>query len=336
MGACRTSIKEGRRYYEQERFFNFLSKFYKNMKNADKKAVAKSFGIGYTYLESWLESISYVRNVCAHYGRLYNAKLSKTPILYKEYTQAGIGNNRMFGVLLCMKQILKKNQIIISVIAIMLIAAGYMNYTSNEKQVLETAVLTDSEKYAGIGDATLVSANVADNNDLVNNNEGQNIAADSVKSEEKKDEIKSNEQNTENKENDKNTVPNEVNTSTNVTETSGDQYFAELRLERDKMYSQMLESYQKILSNSQISETQKEISENEIKKINDTRNAIMIAENLIKNKGFEDLIIFINGDSISIIVKAKELKEEQIAQIQNIISRELKGEIENIHISNKE
>ena len=232
-----------------------------------------------------------------------------------------------------MKQILKKNQIIISVIAMMLIAAGYMNYTSNEKQALETAALTDSEKYAGIGDATLVSANVADNSDVANNNEGQNIADDSVKIEEKKDEIKSNEQNTENKEN---TVQNEINTSTTVTETSGDQYFAELRLERDKMYSQMLESYQKILSNSQISETQKEISENEIKKINDTRNAIMIAENLIKNKGFQDLIILINGDSISIIVKAKELKEEQIAQIQNIISRELKGEIENIHISNKE
>lgn len=228
-----------------------------------------------------------------------------------------------------MKQILKKNQIIISVIAIMLIAAGYMNYTSNEKQALETAVLTDSEKYAGIGDATLVSANVADNSDVVNNNEGQNIADDSVK----KEEIKSNEQNIETTEN---AVQNEINTSTTVTETSGDQYFAELRLERDKMYSQMLESYQKILSNSQISETQKEISENEIKKINDTRNAIMIAENLIKNKGFQDLIIFINGDSISIIIKAKELKEEQIAQIQNIISRELKGEIENIHISNKE
>ena len=89
--------------------FGTLSKFYKNMKNADKKAVAQSFGIGYTYLESWLESISYVRNVCAHYGRLYNAKLSKTPMLYKEYSQAGIGNNRIFGVLLCMKQILKND-----------------------------------------------------------------------------------------------------------------------------------------------------------------------------------------------------------------------------------
>ena len=48
--------------------FGTLSKFYKNMKNVDKKVVAKSFGIGYTYLESWLESISYVRNICAHYG----------------------------------------------------------------------------------------------------------------------------------------------------------------------------------------------------------------------------------------------------------------------------
>lgn len=90
--------------------FGTLSKFYRNMKNSDKKAVAKSFGIGYTYLESWLESISYVRNICAHYGRLYNAKLSKTPILYKEYSQAGIGNNRMFSVLLCMKQILKNDK----------------------------------------------------------------------------------------------------------------------------------------------------------------------------------------------------------------------------------
>lgn len=89
--------------------FGTLSKFYKNMTNQDKKAVAKSFGIGYTYFESWLESISYIRNICAHYGRLYNAKMSKTPILYKEYTQAGIVNNRVFGVLLCLKHLLKND-----------------------------------------------------------------------------------------------------------------------------------------------------------------------------------------------------------------------------------
>ena len=116
-----------------------------------------------------------------------------------------------------MKQILKKNQIIISVIAIMLIAAGYMNCTSNEKQALETAVLTDSEKYAGIGDATLVSANVADDNNLEKNDEVQNIIDESTKNEDNKDEIKSNEQNTETKEN---TVQNEINTSTTVDRKS--------------------------------------------------------------------------------------------------------------------
>ena len=89
--------------------FGTLSKFFKNMHNKYKKAIANTFGVGYTYIESWLESISYVRNICAHYGRLYNAKLSKTPILYKEYTRVGIRNNRIYGVLLCMKYLLKND-----------------------------------------------------------------------------------------------------------------------------------------------------------------------------------------------------------------------------------
>ena len=89
--------------------FGTLSKFFKNMHNKDKKAIANTFGVAYTYIESWLESISYVRNICAHYGRLYNAKLSKTPMLYKEYTRVGIRNNRIYGVLLCMKYLLKND-----------------------------------------------------------------------------------------------------------------------------------------------------------------------------------------------------------------------------------
>ena len=212
----------------------------------------------------------------------------------------------MKGIVINMKTILKKNQIIISVIAIMLIAAGYMNYTANTKETLQAAALADTEKYADLGDATLVSANVVENNE-------------------------------ENTESDISTALTEDTTSTSSSvETSDNEYYAESRLEREKMYSQMLESYQNILANTQISDTQKEIAQNEIVKINTTKNAIMITENLIKNKGFEDIVIFVNGDSISIVVKAKELSQEQIAQIQNIVSRELNGDIDNIHISNKE
>ena len=62
------------------------------------------------YAEKILNDISYFRLIkaysCAHYGRLYNEKLSKIPKLYKEYSKAGISNDRLFGVLLCLKHIL--------------------------------------------------------------------------------------------------------------------------------------------------------------------------------------------------------------------------------------
>ena len=86
--------------------FGVLSMFYKNLRNEDKKAIAKDYGITYNYLESWFENISFVRNICAHYGRVYNAKFPKTPMLYKEYLGAGIGNQRLFATLICLKYLL--------------------------------------------------------------------------------------------------------------------------------------------------------------------------------------------------------------------------------------
>ena len=62
----------------------------------------------------------------------------------------------------------------------------------------------------------------------------------------------------------------------------------------------------------------------------------MICENLIKTKGFSNVVIFVNGESVSAIVESKEeLKQEEVAQVQNIIERELKTKAENIHISSK-
>ena len=61
----------------------------------------------------------------------------------------------------------------------------------------------------------------------------------------------------------------------------------------------------------------------------------MIAENLIKAKGFENVIIFSNENSVSVIVKTEALEPEKIAQIQNIVSRELEIGAELINISKK-
>ena len=217
-----------------------------------------------------------------------------------------------------MKGILKKNQVIIYVIALMLVTAGYLNYTTNtSKQVsVETAMERESNddmQIADIGDATLVSSN-------------------DVKVE--------NTTNTEQANSDSNTVENENNVNTTNTmettaDTTSDEYFTKSKLDRDNMYSQMIETYENILNSSNSSETQKQSATDEIKKINDTKNSIMICENLISTKGFKNSIVFVNEDSVSIIVGIESLKQEEVAQIQNIVSRELNVKIENIHISTK-
>lgn len=218
-----------------------------------------------------------------------------------------------------MKGLFKKNQVIIYVIALMLVTAGYLNYTTNtaEQVSAQTAMemeANDDMQIADIGDATLVSSN-----DVVMNS------------------IDTNTTNTENANmTDTNTTTNTSNTSTETNATiTSDEYFTKSKLERDTMYSQMIESYENVLNSSNSLETQKQSATEEIKKINDTKNSIMICENLISTKGFTNNIIFVNGDSISVIIGVEELKQEEVAQIQNIISRELNAEIENIHISTK-
>lgn len=132
-------------------------------------------------------------------------------------------------------------------------------------------------------------------------------------------------------------VPNDdqQTTSTN-SQTSTDEYFSATRIERDTMYSQMLETYQKMVDSNEISNDQKAIAIQEINNITNCKNAIMIAENLIKNKNFEDVVILVSNNNASVIVKSSSLNPDQIAQIQNIVCRELNLQSQNITISQKQ
>lgn len=218
-----------------------------------------------------------------------------------------------------MKKLLKKNQVIIYVIAIMLMTAGYLNYTTNQDNMsVETSLqieASDDSKLADIGDATLVSSNdiVGGDTNTVNTIENNTI---------------SNTTTTEN-------IVEEETAQTSSTNTTKDEYFTKSKLERDTMYSQMIETYENVLNSNNSLETQKQTATQEITKINELKNSIMICENLIKTKGFENCIVFVNGESISVIVGITELKQEEVAQIQNIVARELSSKVENIHISTK-
>lgn len=200
-------------------------------------------------------------------------------------------------------KILKRNQFIVVVLALMLITAGYLNFISRNEANTQTAGIIEETALAEIGDATLVSSNAVQN-------ENTNEVVE------------------------ENTIETQGNINTETTQnTIENDYFASSRLEREKMYSQMIESYQTILESSEISDAQKEVSQTEINKINNTKNAIMIAENLLKTKDIEDIILLVNDKSINVVVKTDKLSQDKVAQIQNIVSREMNAEIDNIHIT---
>ena len=218
---------------------------------------------------------------------------------------------------------LKKNQIVIFVIGLMIITAGYLSYSTNSSldKTIESSALVDSEEMASIGDAKLVSANVSSVNTIDEDVESINEINNTTNNSKSSNIIE------------ENNLADDV-VSNNIAESSDD-YFINSRLERNTMYSQTIEAYQKILNNTNVSEAQKKTAQAEITKLTELQNGIMISENLIKTKGIDDLVIFVNNDSINVIVKGNEPKKDKIAQIQNIITRELEADIEDIHIMNK-
>lgn len=90
--------------------FGFLSKLYRNLSEDVKKHIAKIYyNVPYLYLESWLQTLSNVRNVCAHYGRLYNKKLTFKPRLFKEEVKK-FDNRFTFAAIYIIQRLLTKGE----------------------------------------------------------------------------------------------------------------------------------------------------------------------------------------------------------------------------------
>lgn len=75
-----------------------------NNKMSIRKQVAKEYDTGDIQLESWIENIRYIRNIVAHYMRIYNFKIQKTPAKCKKnHKNNYIVSNRVFDIIYIMK-----------------------------------------------------------------------------------------------------------------------------------------------------------------------------------------------------------------------------------------
>lgn len=191
--------------------------------------------------------------------------------------------------------IIKKKEVLLGILAIFFMIVGFISYNPIANK--EYSKIADVTNYSEtkLGEATLVSSN-----EVVENVADENQTLENT-----------------------------------VTENVQKDYFLEARMNRDSIYSESLETYEKLLESSSITNDQKAIAQNEISNITNEKKTIQSTESLIKMKGFEDVVIFKNSESVSVVVKSDVLLPEQVAQIQNIVGREFKIDGKNINITNK-
>lgn len=92
--------------------FGMLSKLYRNLKTRYQKQFVRNYVNEATtfndYLISWLQCLVEVRNICAHYGRIYNRILSSMPKMLYQYDQTNLPRRRIFPILIAIVNLLDR------------------------------------------------------------------------------------------------------------------------------------------------------------------------------------------------------------------------------------
>lgn len=90
--------------------FGSLSSLFSILKAEDQKNISRYYNTEPRFLKNWILCLVEVRNICAHYTRLYNMPLKENPRLYKENLRYRKEQNKIFPVLLIIKRMLKANE----------------------------------------------------------------------------------------------------------------------------------------------------------------------------------------------------------------------------------
>lgn len=85
--------------------FGAMFTIFRHLEQYDQREIASAYGVRAGVLEQWLKTLNYIRNICAHHGRLWNRGLAIKPTIPakknnpKFHTPRQFHNNRLFSVL---------------------------------------------------------------------------------------------------------------------------------------------------------------------------------------------------------------------------------------------
>ena len=107
-----------------------------------------------------------------------------------------------------------------------------------------------------------------------------------------------------------------------LTDAQPDEYFMNARLERQKARDESVETLANTLSLGNLTEEEKEVAASKALEVSGFIESENKIETLVKAKGFEECLAFVDNKKVKVIVKTEGLTPEQAAQIKNIIIEE--------------
>lgn len=220
-----------------------------------------------------------------------------------------------------MKRLFRKNQIIITSLAIMIVIAGYLNFTADQtKPVKQEAAAETAEK---IREENIQAEEAAAGAEAdITSFPDEDLASVSAEAESTSD--------TETPEGEK------VGEAVLTSSASAGAFSASAKLNREQVRSKNEASLLEIINNTDISEDMKADAIASMNRMTDRAEKELDAELLLEAKGFKDSVVSINDDSVDVIVGAAEITDEQKAQIEDIVTRKTERNVSDIVITTME
>ena len=108
--------------------------------------------------------------------------------------------------------------------------------------------------------------------------------------------------------------------SQETAEETNSDFFAQARIDREAGRSRSIETYNAVLENENSDETAKASAQQGVLELAQNPETETAVENLLRARGFEDAVCYINSDMANVVVKTQMLDNEGAAQISEIVS----------------
>lgn len=190
-----------------------------------------------------------------------------------------------------MKRVFRKNQIVVAALALMIAAAGYLNYTyeNDEKEIATMATKNEKQdekktkKTASLTEEEILTDTEASSSDMGDEQAGETVLTDSK----------------------------------NVQVSKA----ASLKMDREQTRAAAKSTLMEVVNNSALTDVEKQAAVEELAVMTELAQKEAACELMLSSKGFEEAVVSIAADGADVILNATEVTDAQRAQVEDIINR---------------